>query len=156
MNFLLLKATNQDREVEHSISELVVAPEVEALSEGLDVLLSALFLNRSRVEEPLGRTDDLALSLFLLGNKLHASVSFLILDLLHARDKSHDGLFVCLDLLYQSKVSSVDTALDSHPLMLLEGSLTNFRTYLEHLGHISVGNHLNASLVNSGYSIDDC
>ena len=71
MNFLLLKATNQDREVEHSISELVVAPEVEALSKGLNVLLSALFLDRSRVKEPLGRTDDLALSLFLLGNKLH-------------------------------------------------------------------------------------
>ena len=86
MNFLLLKATNQDRKVEHSIPELVIAPEVEALSEGLDVLLSALFLNRSRVEEPLGRTDDLALPLFLLGNKLHASVSFIILDLLHARD----------------------------------------------------------------------
>ena len=86
MNFLLLKATNQDREAEHSIPELVIAPEVEALSEGLDVLLSALFLNRSRVEEPLGRTDDLALPLFLLGNKLHASVSFIILDLLHARD----------------------------------------------------------------------
>jgi hypothetical protein len=86
MNFLLLKATNQDWKVEHSIPELVIAPEVEALSEGLDVLLSALFLNRSRVEEPLGRTDDLALPLFLLGNKLHASVSFIILDLLHARD----------------------------------------------------------------------
>lgn len=134
----------------------MVAPDVEALGQILDVILATLCLYWPRVEEPLWCPNDLARGTRLfLGHKLQGQGTIFPLDLLHARDKPDYRLAVCFDAVNKAEIAGVGSTLDSDPLVLLKGCLADLGTDLEHLGHVAVGYHLHAFLEYSCYAVND-
>lgn len=134
----------------------MVAPDVEALRKVLEIVLATLCLDRSRVEEPLRRPDDLARgSRLSLSHKLQGHGPIFLFDLLNARDKSHYRLPVGFNAVNEAEISGVGSALHSDPLVFLEGGLADLGAYLKHLRHVCVGYHLHAFLEDSCDAVDD-
>jgi hypothetical protein len=70
-------------------------------------------------------------------------------------DKLDKRLGVSHDLLHDTEIILVGSTFDSYPLMVLECSLAHLGANLDHLGHLGIGNHLNALPPDAAHPLNE-
>lgn len=116
---------------------------VKALAKRSVLFFAALTFDQGRVENLLRCSDQLALASGPPCCKFHLSGVAIVSKCENARNQLNKGFLVTMDHFNKAKVASISATLNSHPLMILNRSLTNFRAYLNELRHLWVGDHLN-------------
>ena len=139
-----MQPINRKAQVEEPVPEQLLLPSVEALVPGAILLLAAVTLDMSRVEELLGDTDKSALTLAVLGHQLESAGACLMVNLVsNPRNEPNECLFGALNKLNKTEVILVHTTLDADPLMLFQSGLAHFSTKLEDMRHGIVRDHFN-------------